>query len=174
MDFRDFDFIDSTKFSGKIILTSFPGLTKEGNFEDILFHSQLVIFRNSNCSSITSFVEDKEFEKLCDKKYFVEKVYKNNLKWHHLPITDLSAPNLDFKYKWENTKVLLKNELINGQNLVLHCRGGKGRAGTVAAILLIDFGIEKKEAIELVRSRRTGTIETKKQEDFIFAYRAVT
>ena len=99
---------------------------------------------------------------------------KNNLKWHHLPITDLSAPNRDFKYKWETTKVLLKNELINGKNIVLHCRGGKGRAGTIAAILLIDFGIDKKEAIELVRSRRAGAIETKKQEDFIFTYRAVS
>ena len=89
MNFEDFNFIDSAKFAGKIILTSFPGLNKEGNFEDALFHSQLEIVTKNNCSSITSFVEDKEFEKLCDKKYFVEKIYKNNLKWHHLPITDL-------------------------------------------------------------------------------------
>ena len=172
MNFEDFDFIDSSKFTGKIILTSFPGLNKEGNFEDELFHSQLNIFVENNCSSITSFVEDKEFEKLCNKKYFVEKIYKNNLKWHHLPIIDLSAPNRDFKYKWETTKVLLKNELMKGQNIIFHCRGGKGRAGTIAAILLIDFGVDKKEAIELVRSRRDGAIETKKQEDFIFSYRA--
>ena len=173
MNFEDFDFIDSSKFTGKIILTSFPGLNTKGNFDDTLFHSQLNIFTNNNCSSITSFVEDGEFEKLCDKKYFVKKIYKNNLKWHHLPITDLSAPNSDFKYKWETAKVLLKNELIDGHNIVFHCRGGKGRAGTVAAILLIDFGIDKKEAIELVRSRRSGAIETKKQEDFIFAYRSI-
>ena len=173
MNFENFNFIDSIKFSGKIILTSFPGLDKEGYFEDTLFHSQLCIFTKNNCSSITSFVEDKEFEKLCDKKYFVKTIYKSNLKWHHLPITDLSAPKRDFKYKWETTKVLLKNELINGQNIILHCRGGKGRAGTIAAILLIDFGIDKKEAIELVRSRRAGAIETKIQEDFIFSYRPI-
>ena len=133
MNFDYFNFIDSEKFAGKIILTSFPGLNKEGNFEDELFHSQLNIFVENNCSSITSFVE----------------------------------------YKWETTKVLLKNELIEGQNIIFHCRGGKGRAGTIAAILLIDFSMDKKEAIELVRSRRAGAIETKKQEDFIFAYRAI-
>ena len=173
MSFEDFDFVDSTNFAGKIILTSFPGLNKEGKFEDVLFHSQVNTFTNNNCSSITSFVEDKEFEKLCDKKCFVEKIYKSNLKWHHLPIADLSAPNREFKFKWETTKVLLKNELIDGHSIIFHCRGGRGRAGTIAAILLIDFGMDKKEAIKLVRSRRVGAIETKTQEDFIFAYRAI-
>jgi len=172
MNLKDFDYIDSDKFKGKIILTSFPGLNDKGIFEQSLFFLQLDIFEKNNCSSITSFVEDSEFEKLCNKRFFVEKVYKNNLKWHHLPITDLLAPNFDFNYKWETTKVLLKNELIDGHNIIFHCRGGIGRAGTIAAILLIDFGIDKKEAIELVRSKRKGAIETKKQEDFIFSYRA--
>ena len=174
MKFNDFDFINSEKFAGKLILTSFPGLNKENNFDNNFFNSQLNIFIENNCSSITSFIEDKEFEKLCDKKFFVKKIYTSNLKWNHLPIADLSAPNHDFKYKWETTKVLLKNELIDGSNIVFHCWGGKGRAGTIAAILLIDFGMGKKDAIELVRSRRAGAIETKKQEDFIFAYRAIT
>jgi len=75
--------------------------------------------------------------------------------------------------KENTTKVLLKNELIDGKNIVLHCRGGKGRAGTIAAILLVEFNYEKQEAIDLVRSRRKGAIESKIQEDFIFSYRAV-
>ena len=171
--FDTYDFIDSSKFIGKIILTSFPGLNDQGSFDDSHFLTQLNLFSKNKCSSITSFVEDKEFDALCDKKLFVEKIYKNNLKWYHLPIVDLGSPNKDFKYKWETTKVLLKNELLAGQNIVFHCRGGKGRAGTIAAILLIDFGHEKKEAIELVRERRKGAIETKTQEDFITAYRAI-
>ena len=51
-------------------------------------------------------MEDKEFEKLCDKKLFVEKIYRQHLKWYHLPIQDLGAPNQDFKFKWE-----LKNDI---------------------------------------------------------------
>ena len=57
--------------------------------------------------------------------------------------------------------------------MVFHCRGGKGRAGTIAAILLADFGHEKKEAIDLVRKRRKGAIETKAQEDFIANYNVI-
>ena len=171
--FDNYDFIDSLKFTGKIILTSFPGLNDQGKFDELNFLNQLNLFSKNQCSSITSFVEDKEFDLLCNKKLFVEKIYKNNLNWYHLPIADLSAPNNDFKYKWETTKVLLKNELLEGKNVVFHCRGGKGRAGTIAAILLIDLGHEKKEAIDLVRERRKGAIETKAQENFITAYRAI-
>ena len=171
--FDAYDFVDSNKFAGKILLTSFPGLNDEGQFNNNILASQLELFSKNQCSSITSFIEDKEFDKLCDKKLFVEKIYRYNLKWYHMPIADLGAPNQDFKYKWETTKVLLKNELLEGQNIIFHCRGGKGRAGTIAAILLADFGHEKKEAIDLVRERRKGAIETKIQEDFIAAYRAV-
>ena len=159
--------------AGKIILTSFPGLNSNGLFEETILANELEIFKNNNCSSITSFVEDSEFEKLCDKTLFVKNIYEHKLHWYHLPIYDMGAPDKDFKYKWETTKVLLKNELIDGKNIVLHCRGGKGRAGTIAAILLVEFNYEKQEAIDLVRSRRKGAIESKIQEDFIFSYRAV-
>jgi len=136
MQFSNYDFIDSKSFAGKIILTSFPGLNSNGLFEEKILAKELEIFKNNNCSSITSFVEDSEFEKLCDKTLFVKNIYEHKLHWYHLPIYDMGAPDKDFKYKWETTKVLLKNELIDGKNIVLHCRGGKGRAGTIAAILL--------------------------------------
>ena len=126
MQFSEYDFIDSKSFAGKIILTSFPGLNENGIFEVSHFNNELNLFKNNNCSSITSFVEDGEFEKLCDKTLFVKNIYDHKLHWYHLPIYDMGAPDKDFKYKWETTKVLLKNELIDGKNIVLHCRGGKG------------------------------------------------
>ena len=173
MQFSEYDFIDSKSFLGKIILTSFPGLNTEGIFEEDILNSELELFKNNNCSSITSFVEDVEFEKLCEKKLFVKNIYDHKLHWYHLPIYDMGAPDKDFKYKWETTKVLLKNELIDGKNIVLHCRGGKGRAGTIAAILLVEFNYEKQEAIDLVRSKRKGAIESKVQENFIENYNVV-
>jgi len=88
-----------------------------------------------------------------------------------LPIYDFDAPDADFMKKWETTKVLLKNELVEGKNIILHCRGGKGRAGTAAAILLIEFGEDKMNAINIVRNKRKGAIESKTQEDFILSYR---
>ena len=76
MQFSNYDFIDSKSFAGKIILTSFPGLNPSGLFEEKILANELEIFKNNNCSSITSFVEDSEFEKLCDKT-FLSKVFMN-------------------------------------------------------------------------------------------------
>ena len=52
--------------------------------------------------------------------------------------------------------------------------GGKGRSGTIAAFLLIEFGENHKQAIEIVREKRKGAIETKEQEDFILLYKNIS
>ena len=155
----------------KIILTCFPGREKKQIiFNEKIFLDELKKFKKLNCSSLVSLVEDSEIIKMYDKKLFVREIYKNNLNWFHLPIIDLKAPNHEFIDKWQTTKSLLKNELIDGRNIVIHCMGGKGRSGTIVAILLIEFGNDNKEAIEIVRNKRKGAIETKEQEDFILAY----
>jgi ADP-ribosyl-[dinitrogen reductase] hydrolase len=49
----------------------------------------------------------------------------------------------------------------------LHCKGGIGRSGTVAAMLLIEYGKENSVAIQQVRQKRKGAIENQLQEDFV-------
>ena len=69
-----------------------------------------------------------------------------------------------------NKKSFVKKRTNSRQKYLLHCWGGKGRAGTVAAILLIEFGEDNNEAIKIVRMKRKGAIESKKQEEFILNY----
>jgi protein-tyrosine phosphatase len=58
--------------------------------------------------------------------------------------------------------------LRRGKNAVVHCRGGLGRTGTVAACVLIALGRHSaKESIDAVREAREGTIQTEEQEDFV-------
>ena len=172
MNIDSYDYVEPEGVSGKIILTCFPGRKdKEMSFDDQLFLDELKFFHQLNCSAIVSLVEDSEFEKMYDKKLFVHQIYNNNLNWFHLPIMDLKAPDHKFIDKWQTTNTLLKNDLIDGKNIVIHCMGGKGRSGTIAAILLIEFGNNNKDVIEIVRKKRKGAIETKEQEDFILSYR---
>ncbi len=169
---RSYDYVQPKEARGKIFLTCFPGRNGEKiSFEEDIFLEELQNFSTQNCSSIVTLVEDKEIVNLCDKKFFVRKIYSHNLKWIHMPIVDLKTPDHTFMDKWQTTKVLLKNDLIEGKNIILHCMGGKGRTGTIAAILLIEFGERYKEAIKIVREKRKGAIETKEQEEFIFSYR---
>ena len=172
MDINNYDFVEPKGVEGKIILTCFPGRDGEKKlFNDQLYLDELENFHQLNCSAIVSLVEDVEFEKMYDKKLFVREIYNKNLNWFHLPIVDLKAPDHKFVDKWQTAKSLLKNELIDGKNIIIHCMGGKGRSGTIAAILLIEFGNINKEVISIVREKRNGAIESKEQEDFILSYR---
>ena len=47
--------------------------------------------------------------------------------------------------------------------MLLHCRGGLGRAGTIAARLLVELGVQPDDAIRRVRDAHEGTIENDSQ-----------
>ncbi len=58
--------------------------------------------------------------------------------------------------------------LERGQNVAVHCRGGMGRTGTVAACVLVALGNHTaEEAIGAVRAARKGTVQTPEQEEFV-------
>jgi protein-tyrosine phosphatase len=53
--------------------------------------------------------------------------------------------------------------------VLAHCKGGLGRAGMVAARLLVERGVSPDEAIASVRRVRPGAIETGLQERYLRA-----
>lgn len=53
----------------------------------------------------------------------------------------------------------------------MHCRGGLGRTGTIAARLAIEFGVPPDAALRAVRKARPGTVETPAQETYVRACR---
>lgn len=56
-----------------------------------------------------------------------------------------------------------------GRTVVIHCRGGLGRSGLVAASCLVALGQQPKEAIRRVRSARPGAVEVESQERWVSA-----
>ena len=167
-------YVEPLGVNGKVILTSFLGLDDNKIFQQNIFLNQLSTFVNLNCSIVVSLVEDNEFDQLCEKEIFVRNIYKHNLKWIHMPIADLKAPDHEFKQKWITVKTLLKNDLLRGNNIVLHCKGGIGRSGTIAALILIEHGEENANAIKCVRKKRQGAIENELQEQFVLDYRTIS
>lgn len=98
------------------------------------------------------------------------RVQRLGLRWHHLPIVDLQPPGGDFEAGWPAVSDDVHGVLAGGGRVLVHCRCGLGRAGTVAARLLVDTGLQARQAIELVRSLRPGAIETAGQEAHVLAY----
>jgi protein-tyrosine phosphatase len=57
--------------------------------------------------------------------------------------------------------------LQSGETVVVHCRGGLGRTGLIAACCLTTVGFQADQAIAEVRKVRPGTIENDRQENFV-------
>ena len=87
--------------------------------------------------------------------------------WFHLPIVDVSIPDGRFEEEWDVAGEGLRSILRSGSDVLVHCRGGLGRAGTIAARLLVELGMEPATAIANVRRVRPGAIETDDQEKFV-------
>jgi ADP-ribosyl-[dinitrogen reductase] hydrolase len=90
--------------------------------------------------------------------------------WHHLPIRDLATPAKSFERLWATSGQQAVALLREGARVLVHCRGGLGRAGTVACMLLIELGESQAGALRRVRAARPGAVETLAQERFLAGY----
>jgi atypical dual specificity phosphatase len=63
-------------------------------------------------------------------------------------------------------------QLDNGNPVMVHCSGGKGRTGTILAAYLIKKrkALNAYQAISKLRNIRGESIQSKDQENTLFAY----
>ncbi|MCC6002189.1 MAG: cyclin-dependent kinase inhibitor 3 family protein [Pararhodobacter sp.] len=83
--------------------------------------------------------------------------------WHRLPIPDFGLPDAVGMARWAGLSPGLHQALDAGQNVLIHCRAGLGRSGTMGALLLVERGLPPQQAIDTVRAARPGAIETAAQ-----------
>jgi len=88
-------------------------------------------------------------------------------RWTNAPIEDFTAPGVDFEQAWPALRDRLTACLEAGERVLVHCRGGRGRSGTIVAALLVTGGLSPDEAIQAVRRARPGAIETHDQEAWV-------
>ena len=74
-----------------------------------------------------------------------------HMTWLHLPIVDVSVPDGQFEKEWIHVGEALRALLRRGFDVLIHCRGGLGRAGIIVARLLVEFGTLPENAILAVR-----------------------
>jgi ADP-ribosyl-[dinitrogen reductase] hydrolase len=122
--------------------------------------------RDWGAAAVITLVEPKELT-LLKVERLGEEVLRRNMLWFHLPIVDASIPDQRFEDKWEIAGEEIRALLRGGRDVLVHCRGGLGRAGMIAARLLVELGTEPAEAIARVRAVRPGAIETREQERFV-------
>lgn len=84
------------------------------------------------------------------------------------PIIDYGSPDEDFEIDWPAHRARAMAVLKKGGKVLVHCRGGQGRSGTIAAALLIAGGLAPADAIGEVRLSRPAAIETAGQEIWLY------
>ena len=117
-------------------------------------------------SALVTLIEDHEIDMLGVPDLGTETLSRH-MDWLHLPIPDVSVPTQEFERAWQVHGPGLRARLRDGFNIVVHCKGGLGRAGTIAARLLIELGQTPDAAIAQVRSVRPGAIETSGQAAYV-------
>ncbi len=128
--------------------------------------------RRWGASAVVTLIESSEFGPL-HVEGLPAAVAAAGLEWHHLPVTDVQPPDGRFEGRWWYAGARLREWLRAGERVLVHCRGGLGRAGSVAARLLVEFGCAPEEAMRRVRAARPGAIETVEQERWVLAQRPV-
>lgn len=93
---------------------------------------------------------------------------RHDLDFHHAPIVDQGVPTAETMAELVDW---VRRRLDAGEDVVIHCMGGLGRSGTVAACTLVDYGATPERAIEAVRDARgPRAVETEAQEEMVGAY----
>jgi len=120
--------------------------------------------------AVVTLIEDHEFEML-GVTGLGTAVTARGMAWHYLPIVDVAAPDARFDRGWLASGPVLRDILGAGGRVLVHCRGGLGRAGTIAACMLVEQGVRPDVAIVQVRAARPGAIETREQAAYVSAFR---
>ncbi len=92
---------------------------------------------------------------------------KYGLMSKHLPVEDFEAPNIELI---EKAVGYIERRLTHNQPVVVHCRAGYGRTGTILACYLVHRGMSPQQALSELRRARPGSVEVKAQERAVHAY----
>lgn len=147
-----FDLLSIPGIKGKLIFTPCPG-TKETSVAEALD-----TLKAAGASAVITLMPKGELiANAADS--MPDLCAERGLGWFHLPVADEQVPLEDFATAWESSKNAIKALLVEGKNIAIHCKGGSGRTGLIAARIMIESGIPRAEAIALVQALRPKAIQ---------------
>ena len=89
-----------------------------------------------------------------------------DLLWFFCPIADDHEPGHDFAKGWQQASPMVQQLLRQGHKVAIHCKGGSGRTGLLAAQILLELGLDKTEAKSRVQSLRPYALRLQPHLDY--------
>ena len=165
------DYVPVPNVTGKIGLTFCPGKRCEGLYGgtwDRDLAKDLAVIESQGGKVLVTLMEQHEFTILSVPE-FPRVLADSSIEWLHLPILDMNVPDDKFEHQWSMVSPRLHARLAEGDTIVIHCRGGLGRTGLIAARMLVEAGLTPVDAVAVVRSAREHSIETYAQEHYVLS-----
>ena len=115
---------------------------------------------------ILCLTPDEEIQKKSPDYHQALRVGKHYFKMYHFPIKDYGIPSASEIPSLIHILGEIQRLLKAEQVVLIHCAGGVGRTGTVAALLLVYLGNTLEEAILLIKNTGSSA-ETDEQKEFL-------
>ena len=115
---------------------------------------------------LVSLMEDHEYDLLAIPD-LRGRARDAGLEVRHFPVADESVPPPWSDAAFAELVAGIRRALDGGRRVVVHCRGGVGRSGLVAAAIVTTYGDDADAAIARVRRAQRWAVETKEQEAYV-------
>jgi ADP-ribosyl-[dinitrogen reductase] hydrolase len=167
------DYIETSRTgtAGQIGMTLCPGRKDIGmsaNYNRSLKADFVTLRDKWKVNCIVNLIEKHEFERLKIQNYF-DLADDAGFATYWYPIVDGGVPR-----SIRHTRIVL-DEVVSwlryGQNVLFHCKAGRGRTGTMVAGTLVRLGYDPDDAIKLTRLVRKGAVENSNQEAYVHRIR---
>jgi len=156
--------------AGRIGMTFAPGKHQpggaSGHWERDLSIDARDLAEKYGTNLLVSLVEDHELRELRIER-LVAAFAAHDIRVLRRPFPDLGVPTLEMA---KTTVSDVLEAVGRGKNVVIHCKGGLGRTGLIAACALVASGVDAASAMRAVRDARPDTIENQTQVKFIEAF----
>jgi protein-tyrosine phosphatase len=147
---------------GKLILTPCPGTKGVGVVDAV---EQL---RQAGANAVITMTPDDELARL-DVTVLPAAVAQAGMGWFQLPIEDDAPPGPAFEQAWAAHRDAVMSLLSQHHGIAIHCRGGSGRTGFMAALILRETGIDGPRADALVKRLRPNALTLPAHIDYLAA-----
>lgn len=156
------------QWPGRLGLTIAPGKqgTLDGKTHRRDLQTDLQAIQHAGADLLVNLMEPHEMRAWQMHNYHAEAA-RLGLSVTHSPIRDVNTP--DNLSTFSALVQDLYARVQRGETIVVHCLGGLGRSGTLAACLLVKDGLNAQDAMQLVKKCRPGAIQGQ-QDKFVETY----
>lgn len=141
------------------IFTPCPGT------QDAPLAESVATLKAQQADAVISLLSDHELDELGVPE-LGQQITAQGMAWYQLPIEDFQAPEQAFFDAFLPVKAELLARIEEQQTIVIHCRGGSGRTGLVAAMLLLEGGQPWSKVKPLIQGIRPKALTLEPHVNF--------